>query len=92
MFQNLNEKMQVYTCIFDIEVDGQAQRESLQAPRIMLEQHFMGIVQQAMNLDKPAKIKMSLNVPIYNNFTNSWIEREHSCTFTNNAYLNKEKE
>lgn len=88
-FENLDEKMEVYTSVFVIDVDGQIQKETMQAPRLMLEQNFKSLVQQAVQADAPIKVEMIVKVYIFNQFDNKWVEREHSVTFKNNSYLSK---
>lgn len=89
MFININEQMDIFICTFDVEVNNQRQRETMQAPRMMLEHRFMSLVQQAAQSPTPIKIKMSIPVYIYDESNNEEIERESSVTFTNNAYIDK---
>ena len=82
----LHEKMQVFTCEFEVWVGERIQRRTIQAPRLMLEQEFMSLMQNAVSAEAPVKIKMSRCESIYNQFDGEWVEREHSVTFANNAY------
>ena len=92
MFRNLEEKMQIYICDLDIEIDGQLQQRRMQAPRIMLENEFISLVEQASNSNLPIKIKISTKIPMFNEFTEEWFEREGSITFINNVYIGKNGE
>lgn len=76
----------MFVCTFEIENGQQTQDQTIQAPRIMLEQQFLSYVQQAANASHPARIKMSRKVPVYDSFCNKWIERENSIEFMNKAY------
>lgn len=46
----------------------------------------MTLVRQAANNPNPIAVKLMRTVPIYDNFDNRWIEREHSVKFMNRAY------
>lgn len=83
---NFHEQMEIYACAFEIEVNGQVQKQMLEAPRMMIEGEFVSLMQQAAQHPDPVKITMSRQVPIYDNFNNEWVKRENSVTFKNNAY------
>lgn len=87
MFSNMHEQMEIFECVFDIDVDGKIQSSRIQAPRIALEQQFISLVKKAAYSTQPIKVKMSREVPIYDEFDSKWISREHSVTFVNNAYV-----
>lgn len=80
---------ETFTCKFEITQDTETQTSTIQAPQIMLMQQFMSLMNQAANSTNPIKIKMSRDVPIYDNFDKTWISRETSIGFSNNAYLKK---
>lgn len=87
MFEKIREQMEVFECTFDIEVENRIQHKIVQAPRAALEQHFLGLAQQAAKSNKPMRVKMSRQIPIYDNFDKKWIVRENSVAFANNAYI-----
>ena len=87
MFERIREQMEVFECTFDIEVEDRIQHQTVQAPRAALEQHFLGLAQQAAKSNNPMRVKMSRKVPIYDNFDKKWVERENSVAFANNAYI-----
>ncbi len=58
----------------------------MQAPRVLIEQKFLSLVQQAANNPNPISVKLMRKVPIYDNFDDKWIERENSVLFMNHAY------
>lgn len=87
MFEKIREQMEVFECTFDIEVEDRIQHKIVQAPRAALEQHFLGLAQQAAKSNKPMRVKMSRQIPIYDNFDKKWIVRENSVAFANNAYI-----
>lgn len=59
----------------------------MQAPRAVLEQQFVSLIQQATQSNKPIRLKMSRKVPVYDDFNDKWIERGNSVVFANNAYI-----
>ena len=81
------ERMEAHACTLYIEANGQIQHRTLTAPRMVLEGEFMSLVNQAIHSEFPVMIKMSRQVPIYNDFDDQWIEREHYMLFKNNAYI-----
>ena len=88
MFGRINEQFEVFDCLLEIEMEGRVQTQRLKAPRVMIEQQFESLVQQAINSASPIKIKMSRRVPIWSQLEDKWIERENSIIFTNIAYGN----
>lgn len=87
MFEKIREQMEVFECTFDIEVEDRIQHQTVQAPRVALERQFLGLAQQAAKSNKPMRVKMSRQIPIYDNFDKKWIVRENSVAFANNAYI-----
>lgn len=88
MFGRINEQFKVFDCLLEIEMEGRVQTQRLKAPRVMIEQQFESLVQQAANSTSPIKIRMSRKVPIWSQLEDKWIERENSIIFTNIAYGN----
>ena len=87
MFEKIREQMEVFECTFDIEVEDRIQHQTVQAPRVALEKQFLGLAKQAAKSNKPMRVKMSRQIPIYDNFDKKWIVRENSVAFANNAYI-----
>lgn len=87
LFVNINQSMEIYACTIEIEQNGNVQRTIIEAPRIMLEQQFINLVEQAANSHNPIRVKISREVPIYNNFNNEWTKIENNIVFENNAYI-----
>lgn len=69
-------------------MNGRVQMQRMKAPRIMIEQQFKSLMQQAANDTSPIKVRISRKVPIWNQFEDKWIEREFDIVFTNIAYEN----
>lgn len=87
MFEKIREQMEVFECTFDMEVENKPQCQTVQAPRAVIEQQLLNLVQQVAMSDKQVKVKISIKVPVYDNFDKKWIERENSVIFANNFYI-----
>ena len=84
---DFGEQLKNFTCEFEIKVDNNIQHQTIEAPRIMLEQQFMQLMNSAAQDNKPTRVKMVRKQPIYDNFDDKWIDRELSVTFANNKYI-----
>ena len=82
----MNSQMDVFTVVFEIEANNRIQKQTMQAPRFMLEQQFVSLVDQAYRNRTPVRVKMGMDVPIWIQFENRWVNREHSVEFTNQAW------
>ena len=82
------EQMKNYACTLEADVNGNVQKRTMTAPRMMLEGEFMSLIQQAAQHPDPVKVTMSRIVPVYDELTGEWVQREQSITFKNNAYKN----
>ena len=76
----------LYDVIFEITEGDNVRKQQMQAPRIIIEQQFLQLMQQAANVQIPVKIKLSRTEQIYNNFDQKFIDQENSITFMNNTY------
>ena len=79
-------EMEMFVCSIEIENGQRKTTQTINAPRFVLQQQFVSLVQEASQLTTPVRIKMSRKVPIYDNFDNKWIEREASIVFENKSY------
>ena len=77
----------MFSCTFEITVGDKTQSQTMEAPRIMLEQNFEQLVGQAAQDTRPIKVKMKRMQRVYNNFDEEWVEREFSVAFANNKYI-----
>lgn len=84
---HMQDELELFVCTFEITVGDTIQQQTLKAPRIIFEERFKALAQDAAYSDKPMKVKMMRMIPIYNQFKQKWIEREHSVAFANNAYV-----
>ena len=87
MFGHFNNgMMETFVVTLEVEMDNKIQRQTMQAPRIMLEQQFVSLVQQAYESRVPVRVKMRMDVPIWIQFEQRWVNRENSVEFTNQAW------
>jgi len=85
----LHEKLEVFYCIFEVTTPYVTQRQEMEAPRIMLEQRFIALVEQAAASNEPIKVAIRRPTPIWSQFDQQWFDREASIEFKNNAYVAK---
>lgn len=88
MFINIGGMMDSYRCTFEITYGNQVQKQTMEAPSIMLQQRFLNYVQQASETQAPMKIKMSRTEQIWSRYDGTMIDREYSITFRNKSYEN----
>lgn len=81
MFIN-SDIFETFICTFEIEHNGQKSTQTIQAPRMVIEQQILSLAQQAARAAGHIKVKVSRKVPIYDNFKGEWIELENSITFS----------
>lgn len=84
--------MDVYVCSFEINVNGVVQKQTMQAPRMMLEQQFMSLMEQAYQDARPIMVKMSRPNDIWDPFDKKMIRRENSIIVKNSAYVDMENQ
>lgn len=84
--KQMQDELELFVCTFEITVEDTVHHQTMKAPRIIFEEQFKALAQDAAYSDKPMKVKLMRPVLIYDNFEHQWIEREHSVTFFNNAY------
>ena len=89
-FESLNEKMQIFSVSIFIDIGGNVQHQSMQAPRMMIERQFISLVQQAAQSQEQIKITMSMKYPLYDEWHDKWLEGESNISFSNNACKNED--
>lgn len=89
MFDGINERFEVFACTITIDIGDKRQQQTIQAPRVMIEQEFVSLMQQANNNNAPVRITLSRKVPIWSQLQNKWIEHENSIEFCNLAWQNR---
>lgn len=71
-----------FAVTFEIESQGSISTQMMDAPQIIAQNQFINLVQQAVQIDSPCRIKMS-RIDTTKNI-------ECYVEFKNNAYLNNE--
>lgn len=83
----LTEQFEVLDCVLEVEVVGQVQRQQIQAPKIIIQQQFLDLVQQAVNDSRSVRIKLSRMVECEDEWTGEIKMREASIQFMNRRYV-----
>jgi hypothetical protein len=79
--------MKVYECILEIETEGGTQTTQLTAPRIMIENHFLSLLEQAIAAPVPVMIKLSRVERVWSQYDNQNLNHEYYIQFKNNHYI-----
>jgi hypothetical protein len=84
----INFGLDTFLVDFTIEMGTNIQKQTIEAPRFMIEQQFLGYVQQIANDSRPIRVSMSRDDRIWDNFENKWRDFEHKISFCNKAWEN----
>lgn len=85
----LHEKFEVFYCIFEITTPYVTQRQEMEAPRIMLEQRFISLVEQAASSNEAIKVAIRRPISVWSQFDQKMLDRESSVVFKNRAYVDR---
>lgn len=91
MFFDFNEQFELKDCYFEIDNNGQISHQRVQAPKMVIIQQFLSLLQQAINVTAPVKIKLGTMVQVYSEKLNIYRDMESTIEFKNNACLDKEQ-
>lgn len=83
----LNGQFDIFECSIWVEVSGKIYRNIVQAPRALIVQDFLQLVQRAINDDKSVRVKLSRMVECANDWTGEVKMREASVEFMNKRYV-----
>lgn len=89
-FGGMGEQLEVFDCIIEAEVNGNKQRQRMQAPRIMIEQQFLGVCQEIAKMNAPATAKLSRIAQCRSDWFDEVVEREVYILYENNSYAKDE--
>lgn len=84
-------QLEMFGCTIEIEVDGNIQHQTMQAPQMILTNQFINLVQQALNTNQKVRVKMSRTAASYGEWDKQWHNVEHYIEFKNNPYLQSEE-
>lgn len=90
MFFDFSEQLEIFDVEIDIEVDGQPQQQMITAPKMIIVQQFLSLIQQAINTNQKVCVKMVHNIPVYNDWFGTERIMPSTLEFKNNAYLDNE--
>lgn len=79
-----------FICSFTIENQNGVQEQTVQAPRIILEQQFYNIAQKIASEKSPMKVTLKRKVQVWDQFDKKYIDREYSVSFMNDAFIEVE--
>lgn len=83
----LNDHFETFKVNIEITVGDRVSHRQMEAPRVMIEQQFLGLMQDAANHPEPVRIHMTRSIPRFDRFQQKWVNSENSVTFINNAYI-----
>ena len=82
--------------IYDIELrvsdNGNISRHKLQLPRMIIEQQFLGLADQAARIQRPVKVELIRTEPYYDQYEQKYIPQEYKVIFANNTYVSNHSE
>lgn len=88
MFFDFAEQFDMYNVVIEIQVDGQTQVQNIGAPKIVIIQQFLDLIQQAINSNQRVMIRMTNYVSVYSDKTGEERNMPSTLEFKNNPYLN----
>lgn len=74
-----------FDVLFEMAQNGKVSRQRMQAPRFVIEQEFISLVQYAASQKDRTTVKMSREEQIYDNFTNQWKRLLYSILYNNSV-------
>ena len=83
--------MDIFECLFEININGSIRKQAIQAPKLIIEKQFIDLISSASQDSSPVLIRVSLPVAVWDSFEKKMIQREHSIEVKNRAYLEMEK-
>jgi len=81
------QEFQVYEVTLEVNDNGRIQLQRIQAPRVMIEHQFLGLMEQASKVNRPIRIKMSRTEPYFDQYEQKNIPQESNLIFANNSYV-----
>ena len=84
---SIQDQFEVFTCVLEVITAQGTSRQTIDAPRIMIEQRFVSLIYEAAQSRNPVKVKLSRTIPIYSQFDKKWLDRECSIAFGNQAFV-----
>lgn len=89
---NFGSMMKTYNIVLEIHTPAGVQKRQMQAPRMMIEQQFLSLAEQAMSASYPVKIAMRRYEPEWDQYEGKYINMEYSVVYANQSYLTTHEE
>lgn len=83
---NINDQMEIFKVELTITVQDRVQKQYMEAPRIMIENQFTSLVEQAVRSNQPIKLELKREELKQDKQTGQWDTKEYKIEFTNNAW------
>lgn len=90
MFFDFSEQLEMCDVEIDIEIDGQLQHQTISAPKMIIIQQFLSLIQQAINTNQRVYVRMTTYVPVYSEKSGKERNLPSTLEFKNNPYLDNE--
>lgn len=81
-------RLESFLVDYTIEIGESIKKQTVETPRIMLEQQFVTHVQQAYNNPSPIRVTMSRTDRIWNKFENKLMDVNYQLVYFNKAWEN----
>ena len=86
------QEFQMYEVTLEVNDNGRIKLQRIQMPRVMIEHQFLGLIEQASQVNRPIKIKMSRTEPYFDPYEQRNIPQESTLIFANNSYVSNHGE
>lgn len=78
-----DQGLDLFDVLFEMTQNGKVSRQRMQAPRFVIEQEFISLVQYAASQKDRTTVKMSREERVYDNYTNQWKRLFYSIFYDN---------
>lgn len=83
---NIKDQMEIFKVELTIVVQDRVQKQYMEAPRIMIENQFTSLVEQAIRSNQPVKLELRREEPVQDDKTGEWTTKEYKIEYANNAW------
>lgn len=89
---NMNDMFEAHNVIFEIYIEDKlTNRQTMQAPRQILEMEFLKLAKQISQDSRPIKVKMIVPETKWSKFENKQFTLNNEVAFLNNAMVSWEE-
>lgn len=90
--QFFNMNIETYDCTIEVLVNENLQRNTIRAPREIIEHQFFSLVNQAAKSPTPVRVGLYRTERIFSEFEDKHVERLLSIIFANNLWVSSHEE